>query len=321
MVRPGRLEKWIPVLPFSFEERLNFFAEKVLSVFDGAGKGLCRPSGWSVADLMDSTVADLDLLRRKSGILMAKVNESGMSQAELNKNFCDLMQEERAKSRMKLPPHQTRLDFLGIFICQVFLAQAEHLIFDLCKGTIHLISVGQRGHKQTRLEQQFRKEEASLMVTPQVAWQRRHWLFRVLEFWLRLLRDLHIGVGYLKPCGRQVGRSSSGCGSSSSHAMGVLLPGLTGIGLSLGHRRAMRSLVHLARCVIFKTLFHFSLDVLGTPPRSQRVSVSVEGGCFLKHLESRWHGHCLQPPSVKASAGGMRPWIWTLGTDAARQPA
>ncbi|CAK9112911.1 unnamed protein product [Durusdinium trenchii] len=134
MVRPGRLEKWIPVLPFSFEERLNFFAEKVLSVFDGAGKGLCRPSGWSVADLMDSTVADLDLLRRKSGILMAKVNESGMSQAELNKNFCDLMQEERAKSRMKLPPHQTRLDFLGIFICQVFLAQAEHLIFDLCKG-------------------------------------------------------------------------------------------------------------------------------------------------------------------------------------------
>ncbi|CAK9113197.1 unnamed protein product [Durusdinium trenchii] len=98
MVRPGRLEKWIPVLPFSFEERLNFFAEKVLSVFDGAGKGLCRPSGWSVADLMDSTVADLDLLRRKSGILMAKVNESGMSQVRQIRSLRSEWQPAAARS-------------------------------------------------------------------------------------------------------------------------------------------------------------------------------------------------------------------------------
>lgn len=130
LCRSGRLDLHIPVMPFNYYQRLRFLHEEVFGLFKM--KGLPPPSAWSPNHIMNFTIADLDHLRRRCTILLQQAN------SEIYKEFARAVFEVREVSQREVLLPTPRLDFVGIWICHVFLTCADFILFDLATGTIRI---------------------------------------------------------------------------------------------------------------------------------------------------------------------------------------
>lgn len=145
LCRSGRLDLHIPVLPFNYYQRLRFLHEEIFGLFKM--KGLPPPSGWSPNHIMNFTIADLDHLRRRCAIILQDAEEQCISveaNSEIYAEFARAVSEVREVSQREVLLPTPQLDFVGIWICHVFLTLADFLLFDLSTGTIRIGFVAEK---------------------------------------------------------------------------------------------------------------------------------------------------------------------------------